>query len=65
MEGGYLGPGPPSAQAGDMICLLRGHNYPVLLRSQGDHFAFVAECFVFRLNGERGTNAFEVWSGNG
>lgn len=43
---GYLGLAPDEVQAGDTVAVLVGCNYPVILRSHGDRYLYVGECYV-------------------
>ncbi|RSL76758.1 hypothetical protein CEP51_009667 [Fusarium floridanum] len=45
-EKGYLGRGPRNAQEGDVLCVLKDHARPVLLRKQGGHYTFVGNVAV-------------------
>ncbi|UPK95336.1 hypothetical protein LCI18_006271 [Fusarium solani-melongenae] len=47
-----LGWGPSGMQKGDVVCILYGHNYPVVLRRIDSHYVFVGLCFILRLQGE-------------
>ncbi|MCJ1437399.1 hypothetical protein MMC27_006786 [Xylographa pallens] len=52
-EKGYIGYGPLTTEAGDLVCVLEGHKAPVLLRKQGSHYIFVGDCDVVGImNGE-------------
>lgn len=46
-EKGYIGEGTERCQAGDIICVLLGCNYPVILRPVGRHYEFVGEVYVY------------------
>jgi hypothetical protein len=45
-EEGYLGLVPPDAEVGDLVCILDGFRYPVVLREVGESFIFIGVCFV-------------------
>ena len=45
-EKGYVGVMPRVAQTGDVVALILGCSCPLLLRSSGDTFRIVAECYV-------------------
>lgn len=45
-EKGYIGLVPKHAQAGDLVCVLRGCSVPVLLRKEDDYHVFVGESYV-------------------
>lgn len=45
-EEGYLGLAPLDVSAGDVVCVLDGFQYPVVLRPAGDKYIFVGPCFV-------------------
>lgn len=49
---GYLGRGPLDVREGDLLCILKDYDQPVLLRKNGDHYAFVGTVFVGNLNQE-------------
>ena len=50
---GYLGLGPLTTQVGDRVCVLQGHQAPVLLRKRPSHYTFVGDCDVVGImNGE-------------
>ena len=52
-ERGYIGLGPLSTEAGDLVCILEGHKSPVLLRRRRSHYTFVGDCDVVGImNGE-------------
>lgn len=53
-EGGYLGSAPQDVELGDIVCVLNGSQYPVILRPLPDNlFEFIGTCFVLGLmNGE-------------
>lgn len=49
-EGGYLGSAPQDVEIGDVVCVLNGSQYPVILRPLPDDlFEFVGTCFVLGL----------------
>ena len=37
-EKGYIGFGPLTVEAGDLVCVLEGHRFPVVLRRRGSHY---------------------------
>jgi hypothetical protein len=45
-EEGYLGLVPREAEVGDLVCILDGFRYPVVLRERGEVFIFIGVCFV-------------------
>ncbi|KXX77936.1 Heterokaryon incompatibility protein 6, OR allele [Madurella mycetomatis] len=45
-EEGYLGLAPLDVSAGDVVCVLDGFQYPVVLRPAVDKYIFVGACFV-------------------
>jgi hypothetical protein len=45
----FLGLGPKSTQEGDILCVLFGGATPFILRSDGEQFRFVGECYVYDL----------------
>lgn len=52
-EQGFVGMAPSQAKRGDVVCVLYGCRVPVLLRSCGDNYKFVGECYVDGfMNGE-------------
>jgi hypothetical protein len=69
----YLGLVPRGVVVGDMVCVLQGHNFPVVLRKEDQHWAFVGECFVLGIMlgqcwgilrgvyGDVGMEEFEIW----
>ncbi|GAB1318982.1 Heterokaryon incompatibility protein 6, OR allele [Madurella fahalii] len=46
---GHLGLAPLDVSAGDVVCVLDGFQYPVVLRPAGDKYIFVGACFVLGL----------------
>lgn len=49
-EGGYLGLALQDVDIDDVVCVLNGSQYPVILRPSSDgHFEFVGTCFVIGL----------------
>jgi len=58
LDNGDFGLGPPGAERGDLIYVLDGSGYPVVLRRNKDDpslFSFVGVCFIVGLmNGEAG-----------
>lgn len=52
-EQGFVGMAPSQAKRGDIVCVLHGCRVPVLLRSCGDGYKFIGECYVDGfMNGE-------------
>ena len=50
---GYLGLFPKSAQSTDVVCVLLGGSVAYVLRTAGDHFLLVGECYIHGfMNGE-------------
>jgi hypothetical protein len=45
-EDGLMGVGAEDARPGDVVCVLLGAQVPLLLRPQGEHFAYVGECYM-------------------
>ncbi|KAJ4185076.1 hypothetical protein NW767_013034 [Fusarium falciforme] len=50
---GYLGRGPLDVREGDLLCVLKDYDQPVLLRKLGDHYTFVGTVFVVDLDPEK------------
>ena len=51
--GGYMGLGPAHMQPGDLVCVFLGGLVPWVVRSQGEAYSMVGECYVHGLmNGE-------------
>ena len=49
----YIGLGPMTTEAGDIVCVLEGHKAPILLRRRGSHYTVVGDCdIVGIMNGE-------------
>ncbi|KAI1769469.1 heterokaryon incompatibility protein-domain-containing protein [Hypoxylon sp. FL1150] len=46
---GILGRGPPTTQAGDLVCELKGGEVPFILREEGEFYRLVGDCFADRL----------------
>ncbi|KAF2433428.1 HET-domain-containing protein [Tothia fuscella] len=46
---GLLGLGPAAMREGDKLCVLFGGEMPYILRSEGTHFRFIGECYVYDL----------------
>lgn len=46
---GLLGLCPSKSVPGDLICVAKGSNVPIVLRKQDDHYAHVGCCFVLGL----------------
>lgn len=50
---GYYALVPDKSAVGDTIAILRGGNYPFVLRAQGQSWSLVGECYVHGvMNGE-------------
>ena len=47
---GYIGMGPPCAEAGDLVAVVVGCYSPMMLRPAGGHFKVVGECYVCGLS---------------
>jgi hypothetical protein len=45
-EKGYIGLVPRCAQQGDMICVLFGCSFPVIIRKWNDHHVFIGDSYV-------------------
>jgi Heterokaryon incompatibility protein (HET) len=45
-EKGYIGLVPRSAQQGDMICVLFGCSFPVIIRRWNDHHVFIGDSYI-------------------
>ncbi|KAK7211997.1 hypothetical protein V2G26_019175 [Clonostachys chloroleuca] len=43
---GYMGLAPLTAQVGDKVCLLKGAQFPIILRPNGDHWIVVGESYI-------------------
>lgn len=43
---GYIGLVPEAAQPGDVVAILHGCNFPVILRSRGETYAMIGEAYV-------------------
>jgi hypothetical protein len=54
-ETGYLALVPGSASVGDVVAILYGCNFPVVLRPKGNMFLYIGECYV------NGIMDGEVW----
>ncbi|UPK99020.1 hypothetical protein LCI18_009955 [Fusarium solani-melongenae] len=50
---GYLGRGPLDVREGDLLCVLKDYDQPVLLRKLGDHYTFVGTVFVVDLDPDK------------
>jgi hypothetical protein len=48
---GYIGVCPDETIPGDLICILLGGNMPLVLRTVGDHFQFIGECYIHGVMG--------------
>jgi hypothetical protein len=50
---GHLGFGPASVREGDQLCVLYGATVPFILRSYGESYNLIGECYVDGfMNGE-------------
>lgn len=45
-DDGYIGLTRRNTGPGDFVCIIQGHDRPVILRDNGDGVLFVGECFV-------------------
>ena len=45
-EKGYIGEATCRCQVGDIVCVLLGFNYPVILRPIGGHYEFVGTAYL-------------------
>jgi hypothetical protein len=45
-EKGYIGEATNRCQVGDIVCVLLGCNYPVILRPVGGHYEFVGTAYI-------------------
>jgi hypothetical protein len=45
-EKGYIGEATCTCQVDDIVCVLLGCNYPVILRPIGDHYEFVGTAYI-------------------
>jgi hypothetical protein len=43
---GFIGLAPRTSQPGDIVCLILGAEVPLLIRTDGDKYVFVGECYV-------------------
>ncbi|KAI2633383.1 heterokaryon incompatibility protein-domain-containing protein [Xylaria nigripes] len=46
MSGGYLGLAPSDVREGDIVCVLDGASYPLVVRQVGESYILIGECFV-------------------
>lgn len=63
-RGGYIGLAPEEAELGDVIAILHGCNFPLVLRPCGGSYLLIGECYVDgMMDGEmveaRGQRVFE------
>jgi hypothetical protein len=68
---GYLGRGPPGIQTADVVCMISGCDYPVILRRQESHYLLVGVCWILGLmdgealegvaDGTAKVEEFEIW----
>jgi hypothetical protein len=56
---GYIGLAPPEALVGDVVCIFLGARVPFILRSRGEYFMLVGECYT------QGVMLGEACTGNG
>lgn len=57
---GYLGRFPAYIREGDVICLLKGYDGPVVLRRVDNHFIFVGSAFIVEALGGRSEAEMET-----
>jgi hypothetical protein len=43
---GFLGLAPEETQNGDVVAVLYGCNFPVVLRRSGSAFQYIVECYI-------------------
>jgi hypothetical protein len=58
-ENGYLGIGPPGTVPGDLICILAGCIYPVVIRRVYSHYIYIGSYFVLGLMDGEANQAVE------
>lgn len=46
--------GPAAIRVGDVLCILFGGQVPFILRSEGEHYRLVGECYVYELMDGKG-----------
>jgi hypothetical protein len=52
-KSGYLGLAPEQVQKDDLVAILFGCNFPVILRPSGQHYIYIGECYIDGImNGE-------------
>ena len=69
-ENGYVGLGMWNVEVGDLICILLGCNFPVILRRIENHYVLIGEAYIDGImngeameglkNGEHETQSFEI-----
>jgi hypothetical protein len=47
--GGYLGLAPHGAKIGDIVCVLKACNIPVILRKVNEHYVHIGTCYMLGL----------------
>jgi hypothetical protein len=57
---GYLGKFPAFVREGDVVCLLKGYDTPVVLREVGSHHKFVGSAFIVEPLGGRSMEELEA-----
>ena len=67
---GYIGLAPEIAEEGDIVCVIFGCKFPIVLRPQGDHYLLLGACYVLGImqgeaiemmrNGELEKQVFEI-----
>ena len=57
---GYLGKFPAFVREGDVVCLLKGYDTPVVLREVGSHHKFVGSAFIVEPLGGRSMEQLEA-----
>lgn len=45
-KAGFVGAAPWNAKEGDVVCVLLGCSYPVILRSEDDHYVLIGEAYI-------------------
>jgi hypothetical protein len=46
---GYLGLAVEAAEKGDIVAIILGCHFPVLLRAHEDHYRVIGECYIHGL----------------
>lgn len=57
---GYIGLGPRTMQVSDTVAILYGCRWPVILRSQGDHYTIRGICYVYGIMDGEKVREFEA-----